>query len=95
MEAQTTDDQARANFARLCRQVADNREIVLIKRRGGADVARIAAEELESLLETAHLLRSPRNAERLLAALVQARAPIGAPQTVDELRREVGLEQTE
>lgn len=95
MEAQTTYDHARANFARLCRQVAENREIVRIKRRGGADVALIAAEELESLLATAHLLRSPRNAERLLAALAQARAQTGVPQTIDELRQEVGFEQVE
>jgi antitoxin YefM len=32
-------------------------------------VALVAADELESLLETAHLLRSPRNAQRLLQAL--------------------------
>ena len=54
-------------------------------------VALIAADELESLSETAHLLRSPANAERLLAALVRARAGEGKPQSVDELRRELGL----
>ena len=74
MEAQTAYKNARTNFARLCRQVTENREIVRITRRGGEDVALIAAAELDSLLETAHLLRSPRNAERLLAALAQARA---------------------
>ena len=95
MEAQTTYDSARANFARLCKQVSENREIVRITRRGGADVALIAAEELESLLETAHLLRSPRNAERLLTALAQARSQAGEPQTPAQLRREVGLEQAE
>ena len=41
--------------------------------RGGDDLAVIAADELESLLETAHLLRSPKNAERLLTALFRAR----------------------
>lgn len=49
------------------------------------------ADELESRRETAHLLRSPANAERLLAALARARAGEGKPQTVDELRRELGL----
>ncbi len=95
MEAQTTYQQARLNFARLCKQVSDNREIVRIKRQGGADVALIAADELESLLETAHLLRSPRNAERLLAALAQARTQVGEPQSPNQLRQEVGLEQVE
>ena len=44
-----------------------------IRRRGSEDVALIAADELESLLETAHLLRSPRNADRLLTARQRAR----------------------
>ena len=69
---QTTYTNARANFAGLCNEVADNSEIVVIRRRKGSDVAMIAADELESLVETAHLLRSPKNAERLLAALERA-----------------------
>jgi len=52
----------------------------------------IAADELTSLLETAHLLRSPKNAERLLAALTRASKEIVPPQSIEELRREVGLD---
>lgn len=69
---QTTYTNARTNFAGLCNEVADNSEIVIIRRRKGSDVAMIAAAELESLVETAHLLRSPKNAERLLTALARA-----------------------
>jgi antitoxin YefM len=47
--------------------------VVLVRRRNGGDVALVAADELEGLLETAHLLRSPRNAARLLSALERAR----------------------
>jgi len=36
---QTTYTNARANFAGLCNEVADNREIVIIRRRKGGDVA--------------------------------------------------------
>lgn len=93
MTTQTTYTKARANLAKLGKPVAENREIILIRRPGGEDVALISAEELSSLLETAHLLRSPRNATRLLAALEQARAGVGTPQTVSALRREVGLDQ--
>ena len=46
----------------------------MVRRRQGGDVALVAADELESLLETAHLLRSPRNAERLLQALHRSQA---------------------
>jgi antitoxin YefM len=51
----------------------------------------IAVDELSGLLETAHLLRSPKNAERLLTALARAQRRTLSPQALDELRREVGL----
>lgn len=68
------------------------REPIVIHRRNGEDVALIALSELEGLLETAHLLRSPNNAERLLSALSGARANDGSPQALDGLRRDLGIE---
>ena len=52
----------------------------------------IAADELAGILETAHLLRSPANAERLSSALERARKKEGSAQTIKGLRREVGLD---
>jgi antitoxin YefM len=95
MLVQTTYTQARARLAALLDDVVNNRDIVIIQRRGGEDVALIAADELQSLLETVHLLRSPANAERLLAALTRARQRNGTPQSIDDLRREVGLVENE
>src|SRR5687767_9342180 len=46
MAIQTTYTEARANLARLCDRVTDDRETVIIKRRGAADVALVAADEL-------------------------------------------------
>jgi antitoxin YefM len=89
----TTYTQARANLARLCDEATDNREVVIISRRSGEDVALVAASELAGLTETAHLLRSPKNAERLLKAMERAKNNTVKPQTVDELRRELGVEQ--
>jgi len=57
----------------LMDRVVEDREVVMVRRRHGGDVALVAADELEGLLETAHLLRSPRNAAPLLSALVRAR----------------------
>jgi len=91
MTIQTTYSQARAQLASLLDQVSDNREVVIIQRRGAEDVALIAADELTSLLETAHLLRSPVNAERLLTALARARQRNGPAQSLDDLRHQVGL----
>jgi antitoxin YefM len=48
----------------------------------------IAADELASLQETAHLMRSPANAARLLSALRRALSGEGEVTTVDDLRAE-------
>jgi antitoxin YefM len=91
MSIETTYTSARENLAALCDEVSHNREIVIITRRGSADVALVAADELASLLETAHLLRSPRNAQRLLTALKRAKAGTLKPKSVASLRQEMGL----
>ncbi len=91
MATVTTYSAARAALASLCDEVASTREPVIIRRRNADDVALIAADELESLQETAHLLRSPRNAQRLLAALARARSRDLQPSSVDQLREELGL----
>ena len=92
MAIETTYTQARANLKALLDEVAENREQVIIRRRGGDDVALIAADELRGLLETAHLLRSPQNAQRLLAALRRAQAGSGRAETTEHLRHQLGLD---
>ncbi|OGO41720.1 MAG: prevent-host-death protein [Chloroflexi bacterium RBG_16_58_14] len=92
MTIQTTYTQARDGLAKLLDQVTHNREIVVIQRRGEEEVAMIAASELASLLETAYLLRSPANAQRLLSALGRALKNEAEPITLDALRREINLE---
>ncbi|MGH7490272.1 MAG: hypothetical protein ACREMY_32395 [bacterium] len=54
--------------------------------RGGKRATLTDAAESEGLLETAHLLRSPRNAERLWLALDQARRGEGLEMSGEELR---------
>jgi antitoxin YefM len=91
MSAETTYSHARANLAALCDKVVDSREPVIIHRRGAKDVALVDAAELRSLTETAHLLRSPKNAQRLISALLRAREGGLPAETVEVLRREFGL----
>jgi len=67
-----TYSEARAKLASLLEQAVSDREPIIIKRRGHEDVALIAADELRGLLETAHLLSSPANGARLLAAIGRA-----------------------
>lgn len=89
VEASYTE--ARENFARLLDRVTEDREVVYIRRRGRERVALVAADELSSLMETAHLLRSPKNAARLLSALQRAVGRRGHAETVAALRHELGL----
>lgn len=65
----------------------------MIRRRGADDVALVGAAELRSLTETAHLLRSPKNAQRLISAIVRAREQDFPAETIEALRREFGLGQ--
>ena len=87
-----TYTQARASLAKLLDDVTENREVVIIRRRKGEDAALIAASELSSLMETAYLLRSPANAERLLTALNDALKGDAIPMSIEQLRREAGVD---
>ncbi len=91
MATETTYTQARADLKRLMDEAVSSREPVIIRRRSGEDVALIAASELQGLMETAHLLRSPKNAERLLRALHRAQKQTGRPETLESLSRDLGL----
>ena len=91
MTLQTTYTDARARLAALLDRAGDDRETVIITRRDHGDVALIAADELRSLEETAHLMRSPANARRLLEALERSVAADVTPMSIDELREQTGL----
>ncbi|HYW07581.1 MAG TPA: type II toxin-antitoxin system prevent-host-death family antitoxin [Longimicrobium sp.] len=83
----------REKLAEVWDEVEDSREEVLLRRRGHEDMVLIPARELKSLKETAHLLRSPRNAARLMAALVRSRKEGGEEfDSVDALAAAVELE---
>lgn len=92
MSISLTYTQARANLAKLLDEVSLNKEVVIINRKNAENVALVSESELSSLLETAHLLRSPKNAKRLLKALLDVQEGKGKSQSVDDLKREFGLE---
>jgi len=66
-----TASEARRNLFSLIQQVNDDRTVVEIVSRGGNAVL-MSAAEYAAMEETAHLLRSPENARRLLAAYTNA-----------------------
>lgn len=68
-----TASEARRNLFPLIEQVNDDRvAIEIVSRRGNAVL--ISADDYAALQETAHLLRAPANARRLLAAYTDALA---------------------
>jgi antitoxin YefM len=91
MAIETTYTNLRNNLAAALDQVVEDQDVLIVRRRGGKDVALIPAAELAGLMETAHLLRSPKNARRLLTALRRADARKGKPESIEKLRREMGL----
>jgi len=94
MPVETTYTSLRERLASVLDQVANDREVVIVRRRGAKDVALIPADELAGLMETAHLLRSPRNARRLMSALDNSRRGKGKKMSLEQLQREVGLDTT-
>ena len=74
-----TYTEARENLASVWDQTVATREPVVISRRGSESVVMMPVDEWEGLVETAHLLRSPANAKRLLAALLRRRPAKGSP----------------
>ena len=92
MSITTTYSSARNQLAKLLNEVTDNQEVVIIKRRGKESVALISASELSAILETNHLLRSPKNAARLIKAMERSSSGEQTPITIEELKREIGLD---
>ena len=90
MAIETTYTNLRGNLARTLDRVVNDQEVVIVRRKSARDVALVPATELAGLMETAHLLRSPRNARRLLAALQRAEQGRGTRNSIDVLRRRVG-----
>jgi len=82
---------ARDHLAALMDRAAHDREVVVIERHGNKAVVLVAEEEWSSLQETAHLLRSPRNAERLLRSIARVGRNEGEVTSVEELRAELGF----
>jgi antitoxin YefM len=89
---ETTYTNLRDKLASVLNQVVEDQEIVIVRRKRSKDVALIPAAELAGLMETAHLLRSPKNAQRLLTAMRRAGKGQGKPESLASLRREMSLE---
>jgi len=62
---------ARSNLAKTMEKVCEDHAPVIITRRNESSVVMMSLEDFQSLEETAYLLRSPKNARRLLESIAQ------------------------
>jgi antitoxin YefM len=64
----------RRNLAKVMDEAVRGRAPITVTRQGSSAVVLISAEEFAAMEETIHLLRSPRNAERLMRSIADANA---------------------
>ena len=69
--------ESRKRYAEVLDSVVNDREEVVITRAGHEPVVIVSLADFESLRETAHLLRSPANARRLLDAMQRLESGTG------------------
>lgn len=75
---------ARANLARTMDRVCEDHEPVIITRSGESSVVMLSLDDYKSLEETAYLLRSPKNARRLLEAISELESGRGTERDLAE-----------
>ena len=69
---------ARSNLAQIMEKVCDDHAPVIITRKAARPVIMMSLDDYQALEETAYLLRSPKNARRLLESMAELAAGKGA-----------------
>lgn len=62
---------ARQNLAKTMEKVCKDHAPIIVTRKSSDSVVIMSLEDYEALEETAYLLRSPKNAQRLIESIVQ------------------------
>ena len=75
----TTPTDARNGFFKLLEEVAENNQVFIVNRRDGENVALISESDLT-------------NGSRLLNAIAESRSGKIQPQTLAELKQELGID---
>jgi len=87
--------EAQEHLASFLDKAIEDKEVIIVRRDNAGDAAIIAADELRSLMETVHLLSSPRNAQRLLSALDRALKGEGQQMSLVQLKQAVGFDEVD
>ncbi|MGB4248188.1 MAG: type II toxin-antitoxin system prevent-host-death family antitoxin [Pseudohongiellaceae bacterium] len=75
---------ARANLASTMNRVCEDHEPLIITRNSEQSVVMMSLEDYKALEETAYLLRSPANAQRLLTSIAELEGGHGTEQDLNE-----------
>ena len=96
----TSPTEARKHFFELLEKVTGDRQVIVVRRKGKENVVLIAESDLSSLMETAYLLKSPKNAQLLLEAIERSKArdeqlseQKPTEEAIQELRQELSIGQ--
>ncbi len=68
---------ARQNLAKTMDKVCNDHAPVIVTRKSSNSVVIMSLEDFEALEETAYLLRSPKNARRLIESVAQLEKGLG------------------
>jgi antitoxin YefM len=79
-----TYSQARSELVKTMDKVCDDHTPIIITRKNQRSVVMMSLEDYESLEETAYLLRSPRNARRLLESIAELESGGGTERELSE-----------
>ncbi len=74
---------ARENLASTMNRVCNDHTPIIITRNRDQAVVMMSLEDFEALEETAYLLKSPKNAKRIMSAIAQMDAGKGIERAVD------------
>jgi len=78
-----TYTKVRAHLAQTIDLVCENHEPVIITKKNDRSVVMLSLEDYQALEETSYLLRSPKNARRLLDAINELDSGGGSEQKLD------------
>ncbi len=75
---------ARANLANTMDRVCEDHEPIIITRNGQQAVVMLSLQDYNAMEETAYLLRSPKNAKRLVDSIAELEAGKGRERKLAE-----------
>ena len=75
---------ARKNLASTMKEVCEDHAPVIVTRSNAESVVIMSREDYEALMETAYLMRSPKNASRLMESIEELEAGKGTQREIAE-----------